>query len=171
MTTLPNAVHPLDFGGLPGEFVADLLKKLSKLDGHLFTAIRLSTFWLYFVCIPGSSSNLFGALRLLIQLVRRSGKPILCSSPAPCATWPALFWPGCFAPPPPDPTRSAVSRARFFSSPAPCATWPIICWYDLFASPAPHPTFSGQVKQICHPLMDTPTGQRQANRSICPNGV
>ena len=55
-------MHPLDFGGLPGEFVADLLKKLSKLDGHLFTAIRLSTFWLYFVCIPGSSSNLFGAL-------------------------------------------------------------------------------------------------------------
>ena len=29
--------------------------------------------------------------RLLIQLVRRSGKPILCSSPAPCATWAIRF--------------------------------------------------------------------------------
>ena len=62
-------MHPLDFGGLPGEFVADLLKKLSKLDGHLFTAIRLSTFWLYFVCIPGSSSNLFGGLASLFCVV------------------------------------------------------------------------------------------------------
>ena len=90
--------------------------------------------------------------RLLIQLVRRFGKPVLCSSPAPCATWPALFWHGCFAPPPPHPTCSAVSRARFLSSPALCATWPIIFWYDFFASPAPHPTLSGQVKQICPPL-------------------
>ena len=55
--------------------------------------------------------------RLLIQLVRRFGKPVLCSSPAPCATWPALFWLGCVASPPPRPTCSVISRARFLVPP------------------------------------------------------